>query len=295
MSVDTLTGRQLAALEALDQERHFGRAAARLGVTQPSLSQLVARIEDELGTPLFTRRPRVAPTEAGERFLPQARHALRALERGVEDVERLARGAAGRLDISFASSAMLSPLPETLRRFRAARGDVDLRLRRGSSGSILETLAPDGHVGVLRYDDGDPGDGFVHVTLHVEPFVVALPAGDTRGGRSVRLDALADDAFVSFPHPESPNVHDHLFGRCRAAGFEPRVAVEADDWLTILGLVDAGFGVALVPDGFRTISWGGVTYARLAPPAPESRVIVCHRVTARSPLVARFLDLVTAR
>ena len=147
-------------------------------------------------------------------------------------------------------------------------------------------------MGVLRYGEGEPADGFVCATLHAEPFVVALPARDPRGGRKLAVAALADDAFVSFPRAESPHVHDHLFDRCREAGFEPRVTVEADDWLTILGLVDAGLGIALVPDGFRTISWGGVAYARLADPAPESRIIACHRSTAESPLVRRFLELI---
>lgn len=295
MPVDQLTGRQLQALAALDEERHFGRAAARLGVSQPSFSQLVRRVEDEIGTPLFTRRPRVAPTEAGERFIPQTHHALAALARGFDGVERLARGAAGRIDVTFASSAMLSPFPDVLRRFRAGCPDVDLRLRRGSSGSILETLGADAHVGVLRYGDGDPGRDFRCISLHAEPFVVALPAGDRREGRKLALATLAADAFVSFPRVESPHVHDHLFDRCRAAGFEPRVTVEADDWLTILGLVDAGLGIALVPDGFRAISWGGVTYARLTSPAPESRVIACHRTTAEFPLVERFLGFIRRR
>ncbi len=293
-SIDSLTGRQLRTLVTLADEGHFGRAANRLGVSQPSLSQLVRRIEIGLGEALFTRRPTVGLTPAGERFVSQARRALGALERGLEEVDRLRSGAAGRLDITFASSTVLSPLPALLRRFRTECPGVDVRLRRGSSGSILEALSADEHVGVLRYDEEDPDEGFRSIPVHVEPFVAALPATHPRAGEDpIELSCLANESFVSFPCAESPRIHEHLVGRYRSAGFVPRVVVEVDDWLSVLGLVDAGLGVALVPQGFRAVTWGGVVYAGLAEPAPASRVLVCARVTATSPVVERFLG--TAR
>ncbi|MDX1392822.1 MAG: LysR family transcriptional regulator [Gemmatimonadota bacterium] len=292
-SVDSLSVRQLRALITVDDERHFGRAAARLGTSQPSLSQMIRRIEDVVGSPLFTRRPDVRPTAAGDVFLPTARLALDRLESGMADVRRVRRGDTGRLTISFASSAMASPFPLILQRFRARWPDVEVRLRQQSTSLIPESLSADHHVGVGRFGATLP-DGRCEVIVD-EPFVVVVPETHALASRAtVPLSALSGARLVHFPRDESPGVHDELLAAFRAAELEPEIAVEAPDWLTIVGFVAAGSGVAVVPGGFESVRWGSLAYPSIEPPAPRSRVVAVHPRTAGSPVVRAFMDAVRA-
>jgi len=289
--IESLTIRQLRALSVLDEERHFGRAAARLEISQPSLSQLVGRIEGVLGADLFVRRPRVTPTGAGDLFLPRVHEALARLAGGARDVDDLMEGRSGRLAIRFASSALVSPFPAVLRAFRQLHPGIRIDLLKGSSATILESLEGD-EVGVVRR--GPRGIPPGAVVLTDEPFVLALPHDDPLlDADVVDLARLRNQPFVHFPRRESPDLHDEIARVCSNAGFEIAVALEATEWLTILGLVGAGLGVALVPASFRTLRWGEVAYRPLGEGAPRSAVIASHRPDAASAALGLFMT--TAR
>lgn len=285
---ESLTVRQLRGLIALDEERHFGRAADRLGTTQPSLSQMIGRLEDTVGAALFTRRPAIRPTHAGRRFLPEVNEALRHLERGLDEVRRAREGHTGRLVVSYASSAMVSPFPAILRAFRQKYPDVRVQLRRGSSASIPGSLEPDEHIGVARLRD-PPEDLRAEVIID-EPFVVALPSDHALASRTrVEPGSLAGERIVHFPRAESPELHDDLVRTYLGAGVEPEVGLEAEEWIMVVGLVAAGLGIALVPASFADITWRGVVYRPISPAAPRSVVVVCHPSTAEAPVVREFM------
>lgn len=288
--MDPLTIRQLEGFVAAAEEMHFGRAAARLGISQPSLSQLIGRVEDVLAVKLFDRRPTIRLTEAGVLMLPQVREALQALEHGVQGIHELTSGRSGHLRIRFSASVLPSPFPDILRQFRRDFPLVKVTLVKRSSASIKQDLSDD-EIGVGRYP---PDHRPPHSVLLVdEPFVVALPSGHPLLNKSqIDLAQLRDEAFIHFPRHESPALHDEIQHACRAKGFTPRIVLEATEWLTIMGLVRSGLGLALVPASFESLHWGGAEYRPLAGDAPSSVVVAWHKPQTASPTTSHFMNAV---
>jgi DNA-binding transcriptional LysR family regulator len=253
---------------AVAEELHFGRAARRLHMAQPPLSQQVRRLEAELGTPLFVRsRRHVALTAAGAALLPHARRALQAAEQGVEAARRAARGETGRIALGFVGSAMAGPLPAILRAFRAECPDVELALHQMTTAAQAGALrAGELDLGCLRPPLRDPGVALAPILT--EALAVALPAGHPAAGQDpVNLATLAAAPFVAPPRPEGEAFADHVSAACAAAGFQPTVAQVATEMSTLLGLVAAGLGVALVPASLASQPRPGVAFRPIGAPA----------------------------
>jgi len=285
--------RYLRSFVALAETLHFGQAAQRLGIAQPPLSNQIKRLEKRVGTPLFARRPAVALTRAGEAFLEHARRAVGAADRGVEEARRVGRGESGRLILGFAASTILSPVPLLTRRFLDERPEVDLVLREIPSARQYEALKQcEIDIAVLREPQADPEIEIAPILS--ESFVLALPANHRlRSTRSVGLRVVAGEPFVHFPRHVAPGLYDKVTLLCREAGFTPRVRQEALEWLTIVGLVEAGLGVSLVPASFARLRWGGVRYVSLRSAARTVTAVCAHRV--RRPVMAqRFFDVAIA-
>ena len=284
--------RHLRYFAAVAEELHFGRAARRLGIAQPPLSQQIAKLEEMLGCALFTRRPRVALTPAGEALLVTARRATAQVAAGVQAARRAGQGEAGVLTVGFAASVMLGPLPPVIRAFRARHPGVELQLRELSTTAQAEALG-DGTIDVGFLREPAPAPEIVCEALVQEPFVGVLPPGHPLAERrSIGLAALADEPFVHFPRSVAPTLHDQVMALCRTAGFAPRVVQVAQEWLTIVGLVEAGLGVSLAPASFRRLRWGGVRYVPLSPRGMLTTIAVCRPRGAPSPAVENFLRVV---
>ncbi|MEV8096596.1 LysR family transcriptional regulator [Kitasatospora sp. NPDC085879] len=280
---------QLHAFAVLAEELHFGRAAERLGVAQPPLSQQIRRLEERVGHRLFVRGPgRVALTAAGEELLPAARRALDEVAAGLAAARRVAAGEAGRLRIGFAASLAPTVLPELLRSFRAGRPGVELELRELTTAPQVAALREHAiDVGLMREPPQDPE--LVVEALWSEGFVAVLPVGHRLAGRrAVPVAELAGESFVLLPRACGPTVHDRIVGVCREAGFEPRVAQRAVEWQTVAALVGAGLGVSLAPAGVRRLRMRGVAYRTITPDTARTGVGLVRRREDRSPLVARF-------
>ncbi|HYG64169.1 MAG TPA: LysR family transcriptional regulator [Thermoanaerobaculia bacterium] len=274
------TGRPMNGIElrhlryflAVAEELSFSRAAERLGMAQPPLSQQIQRLETLVGHELFERRPRVRLTPAGEAFLAAARRALAQVEEGVEASHRAARGEVGTVTVGFAASMILSVVPGAVRAFRRRFPGVDLQLRELSSAAQLAALR----------------EGRIDVA-----FVRESPFSD----RELGCERLREEPFVHFPRPVAPGLYDLILALCQGAGFKPRVVQEAQEWLTIVGLVEAGMGVSLVPESFRKLRWGKVVYLPLDRATARSTILLCWRATgertAEHPAVQAFLQ--TAR
>jgi DNA-binding transcriptional LysR family regulator len=284
--------RHLRYFLALAEELHFSRAANRLGIAQPPLSQQIQRLEEMLGVKLFVRRPKVRLTEAGEALLIVARRALAQAEQGFEDVRRAGRGEGGTLVVGFATSTLLGPLPGIIRVYRRRYPGVRLSLRELSTAEQQKALDSGAiELGFLREPVTD--ETLSCETILSEPFAVVLPPRHPLNRCSeIDLADLAREPFVHFPREVAPTLYDQVVGICRDAGFTPLVTQEASEWLTIVGLVEADLGVSLVPSSFRKLGWGAVQYRPLRKVRTRTSVALCYKAKSLSPQAEQFIGLV---
>jgi len=283
--------RHLRYFAAVAEERHFGRAAARLRIAQPPLSRQIQSLEAELGFPVLSReRRRVELTAAGEVLLKHARRVFAALDLAVSEARRASAGQSGRIAIGYPSSFASSGLTELLRAYRARFPEVEMGLRELSPAEQLEALKNgDLDVGFVRSADEDPALVFERVRR--EPLVVALPADHRLAKQKrVRVASLARESFVSFPRSRGPGLFDQLVGLCRDAGFAPRIVQEAPQ-LALVSLVAAGFGVAFVPASVEALQRTGVVFKPIVG-APRADLYAVWRVGDDSPALREFLALV---
>jgi len=292
--------RQLRYFVTVAEELHFGRAAARLHMTQPPLSQAIAALEELLGAPLFLRNRRtVELTPAGSALLPEAKRMLQEAELLPALVRRAAAGEVGRLSLAFITSADYSVLPPFLRRYSERYPDVHLSLREATSDLQVEELLrgridagllipplPDKALGELDY-----------MKVLDEPLILCAPAGINLppGDAQVRLQDLPHLPLIIFPREVSPALHDAILSCFRAAGITPAIGQQAIQMQTIVSLVSAGMGLALVPQSVSNLMRPGVEYRALADQTPHVETGIAWRRDNPSPVLAGFLELLSLR
>ncbi len=277
MTIDT---RQLRHFAAVADTLHFGRAAERLNMTQPPLSQSIMALERTLGAPLFVRTKRsVRLTAFGEQWLPQVRAALAAVDALPDSARRLRDGLSGRLSLSFVSTADYSVLPDLVRRYAEAYPDVEIGLVEATSDvQIPALLAGERHAGiVIPPPDRALPEPLAYRRLVSEPLVAAVPTAWIEDGRLVVRDGvlapetLAETPLILFPRTVAPAFHDLVTGYFAARGRPARIGQEAIQMQTIISLVSAGLGAALVPASLRNLARAGVRYVELlGPPTLET-------------------------
>ncbi|HDY6329421.1 TPA: LysR family transcriptional regulator [Pseudomonas aeruginosa] len=289
--------RHLRYFIAVAEELHFGRAAERLGISQPPLSQQIQALEEEIGARLFVRtNRRVELTDAGRLFLDESRQVLAQVDKAVLLARRAHLGELGELKIGFTSSApFTSTIPSSIHAFRKAYPDVHLDLQEMSSRQVLKALLEESlQVGVIR-----PlalPDAVHWVELFREPLVAVLRADHPLAAGSedgLAIAALAEEPFVFFPRSYGTGLYDQVIALTRQAGFSPRIAQEASEAMTIIGLVSAGLGVSILPASFRRTRVDGVVYRTLSDPEATTAVWLVRRQNEGSPLALSFIDLVT--
>ena len=232
---------------AVAEELHFGRAARRLRISQPPLSQQIRRLETLVGCPLFERTSRkVTLTAAGLELLEGAYQVLGTMRRAVERTRAAAEGADGSLEVGYVVPAMLSVLPPAIRRFRSENPRVVVHLRELSTSHQLTALSA-GEIDVALVSGACP-PGYRSCLEWTEPAVVLLPPSHPLAPRTVIEPAeLSDQDFISFPRSQAPALHDAWVASCTAVGFVPRIVQEAQSWQMIAALVSAGLGIAIAP------------------------------------------------
>lgn len=288
--------RQLRYFVAVAEESHFGRAAARLHMTQPPLSQAIQALEADIGTPLFERTKRsVALTRAGAALLPEAQRLLQQASALPDLARRAASGESGLLTLSFVSTADYSVLPPLLREFREAHPQVHIDLREATTDVQLEDLQQ-GRIdaGLLIPPLTDKARAELeYMTVLSEPLVLAAPQGTRalRGKTSATLKEVADMPLIIFPRRIAPALHDAILGCFRDAGLTPRIGQEAIQMQTIVGLVSAGMGVALVPQSVSNLKRPGVEYKPLAGKGTPVETGLAWRRDNMSPVLKNFLEL----
>ena len=285
--------RQMRAFLAVAEELHFGRAAARLGVAQPALSQQIRRLEQALDAELFLRSTRrVQLTEAGRVLLAEARRIVADVESAEAAVRRTARGETGALTVAFAASVMFLALPRIIRRFRAQFPGVRLELREMSTAQQLAGLhSGELDIGFVRQPSPD-GALHLEVVMH-EPLLVAVARNHPLAGRArFPLRELAREDFVLFPRDVAPGLHAQVLALCRDAGFAPNVVQESRELYTTVSLVEAGVGVTIIPSSVRKMGWRGVAYKPIPTPLALTRVAIAWRTSNMRPVVQSFVDVV---
>ncbi|MEJ5988554.1 LysR family transcriptional regulator [Ramlibacter sp. PS3R-8] len=284
---------------AVAEELHFGRAARRLHMTQPPLTQAIAQLERLIGVRVFDRTKRsVQLTAAGEVLVPQARELLARAAALPPQARAAAGGALGRLRIAFVSTVGFSLLPQWVRAFRGQYPQVQLELVEATGDVQLQALERgDVDAGCMLHSPHFAPAGLSHLRVAREPLVLALPESHALASATrLSLAAALAEPLVLFPRRVVPSLHDAILGMYHAGGHEPRIAQEAIQMQTIVNLVAAGLGLAWVPDSVRQFQRDGVTYRQLGGrqaagvPGCETSLVWSRA----SPALERFIACVRA-
>lgn len=290
--------RHLRYFLAVAEEHNVTRAADKLGIGQPPLSQQLHALERELGVQLFRRTGHgVALTEAGTAFADDARRLLGDVQGAVRNAQRAGRGEVGHLNIGFTGSSAFNPMvPRLIRQFRQSFPNVQLTLTEGNTAYLL-SLLDEGRLDVAFVrpgvkPGGSPPTGIEFHPLAIEPMKLVLPATHALSRkRKLPLTALAAEPFVLIPREASPSLYDRIIGACREAGFEPLLGQQAPQLSSVINFVAAEFGVSMVPAAVTRIQVEGVVYVDVDGNVPDIGLKVACRTNVPNAKVANFLKL----
>ncbi|MGZ4788222.1 MAG: LysR substrate-binding domain-containing protein [Terriglobales bacterium] len=288
--------RHLRYFVAVAEELHFGRAALRLHIAQPPLSQQIKQLERNLGHPLFVRTSRaVSLTAAGKELLERARRILTRMDEDLAAVRRVGRGDVGTLTIAFTGSAILSdPLPEAIRTYRRRYPEVDLRLREMGTMMQIDALR-DGSIDLGFLRDPGPFDGLVIEELLREPYVAVLPSRHPLARlTTVPVKKLRGEPFIFHRRSIGPLAYDRTMAICQHHGFLPQVVQEAPQWPTAIRLVESGLGVTIAPRCVSKLETMGVVFRPIDAKRPFTEVSLGHRNEPLMPTAAEFVRLARA-
>ncbi|HEY7684213.1 MAG TPA: LysR family transcriptional regulator [Gemmatimonadales bacterium] len=294
--IDKLELRHLRYFIAVARELHFGRAAARLGIAQPPLSQQIQRLEQLLGARLLERTSRrVQLTDTGRAFLIEAERVLGAADTAVETARRVGRGESGELRVAFAATVMFLALPQIIREFRVRFPRVHLDLREMPTGPQLSGLKTgDIDLGFVREPRPDPE--LEIVTVMREPLRIAVNKSHPLAARpTLAVRDLAEEPFVLFPQELAPGLHAQVLGLCRAAGFTPNVVEESRELYTSVSLVEAGLGVSILPASVEKLGWQGVRYRPIPSASAQTSIAAAWRKGRARPVIHAFMGVVQSR
>lgn len=290
--------RQLRYFIAVAEELSFTRAALRLHLSQPPLSQQIQALEQDLGVRLLERNKRnVALTEPGRIFLEQARQILAKADDARSHVVAAAAGYSGQLRLAYTVSVSFHPaLPQTLLRYGQIAPNVRMHLSEMyTEPQFAALLAGQIDVGFVR-DEPIHAQDAQNLRLSIidrEPLLLALPSGHPLSGRSsLHLTEVAGDAFVSQPRELAATLYDRLVKLATRAGFQPSITQHAQQINGLLALVAAGLGLALVPASMRTVHLAGVSYVPLEDADAYLLLAVASRSDDQSPVLQQFLSIV---
>jgi DNA-binding transcriptional LysR family regulator len=284
--------RHLRYFVAVAEELHFGRAADRLHLSQPPLSQQIRKLENILGYPLFARTSRaVRLTSAGVVFLERARSTLRKVHEDLDEARSIGRGEIGFLRVGFIPSAMLTNLPAMLGRYRLQFPGVHLQLHESHTSSVIHSILDTTlDAGFLR--DGGPTPGVEVKIIHSESFVAVVATNHPLAAHTtISAAKLRDQPFVFFSPTAGAHAYEKGIAPCVEQGFRPRVVQEAPQWLTVLRLVGAGLGVTVAPACVRQIATENVVCINLRNTKARSNMELAYRTGEDRAIVAAFATI----
>lgn len=283
--------RHLRYFIALVEEKNFERAAARLGIAQPGLSQQILNLEAVVGLPLLDRSKRaVQLTVSGQLLFDEARKIVAQADSALSELRRVSRGQTGRISIGYVASAAYSGvLTESLGSFRQAFPDIELQL-----------VEMEMHQQLARITEGDLDFGYIRPPAAVpiglgtstvlrEPLVLALPEGHPLASHhTVDLAALADHTFITPRQPADVGFHSNTLEACMATGISPKVSPIGRDFTTIMSMIAVGLGISLVPKSLQCLQLPGIRYVELSR-AHMTDLAIAYRKSEGSAAVRAFI------
>lgn len=286
--------RHLRYFIAVAEELHFSRAADRLHIAQPPLSQQIQQLEAELGVQLFHRKTKrqVQLTEAGGVFLQEAYRLLAQLEQAIQVTRRVGRGELGQLRVGFISSVTYDVLPAILRQFREQFPEVELVLQELTTIEQEQALC-DRRIQVGFVNPPLEDDTLSWECIQQQALIVALPETHPLAKQErIKVRSLADEFFILFPRHLGSGLYDRIVSLCQQGNFIPKVAQEAIQMQTIIGLVSAGMGIAIVPSSLQNLQRTGVVYRGLEEETPLVEAAVAWRHGEETAIMRQFLQVV---
>lgn len=280
------------------EELHFGRAAKRLGVSQPPLSQQIQSLEQEIGARLFERtNRRVELTEAGRLFLPEARATLEQAAHAIEVARRAHRGELGELIIGMTASAPFTgAVAKAVLDFHQTYPDVRLTMSETPTPLQIEALVAGSlHVGFLRGAQlPDLPVGIAATEIYEDRLVLVLREDHRLAQRegAVTMDELAEEPFVFYSRGLGAGFHEQWLALCHQAGFEPRITQEVHELSTLLGLIAAGLGITVLAASLQALQVEHVVYRPLDAQGAITRMWLAYNKKKLTPSCEAFINLV---
>lgn len=274
----------------LAEELHFRRAAEKLNITQPPLSNAIKALEEELQVQLLIRNSkRVELTQAGNAFLEEARPILDRIARASNVAKVVANGMRGRIEIGMTGSLIYREVPHIVRQFKGEMPDVEVVLKEMSSAEQLsELLRGQLHAGFVNGATTPPQ--LASLPLRVDQFVVCLPTDHPKAQQQkVDLKQLADERFVMFSREVSPANHDNVIAIFSRAGIHPQTTHAARQWLTIVAMVANGLGVSLVPRTMAKSRVRGVEFIDIEGDRVDAPAMLVWNPSYHIPTVGSFV------
>jgi DNA-binding transcriptional LysR family regulator len=285
---------EIPALLVIAEECHFGRAAERLNVSQSRVSQIVRRVEDIVGYPIFIRRPQVRLTEAGALLSKAARLALSELDVAVLRARDAAAGRSVTVRLGYAPVAMLTRLPALLKTFRARNPCVELQLHTTYSANLWAGLEA-GQLDLIVSREARVRAGIRNRFFARDSLVAALPEGDPAAAEiELPLSSLRDRDFVTIDEAIAPQWHHTIASMCHSAGFDPRVVQRANDWGATLALIASGLGVSIVSSTLAQLRFPGIKFVPLAEAVGAGSFWIAHHEKISHPAVTLLQMELTA-
>lgn len=285
--------RQFRYFVTVAEELHVARAAARLGLSQPALSQHIRALEQRTGVRLFLRaNRRISLTAAGEAFLAEARQAIFHAEQAVRTAQRAARGETGSIHIGYVSSALGEPaFLQGLADFGSQHPDVTIEMHLQNFKYNLAALSNEADdIAILRGPLIELPEGFEHFTFSAWPMQIALPSRHPLAGtRQIKLAELAAETLLIPDDPPGCGMADTIHRVCATHAFIPRRTMIVNETSSAVGMVAGGLGIALLPESANTQRLPGVSFCDLAPPVMHSELLVLYRRFERSPAIRALL------
>ncbi|MEC5186658.1 Hca operon transcriptional activator [Parageobacillus caldoxylosilyticus] len=287
--------RHLKYFITVAEELHFGKAAARLNMAQPPLSLQIRQLEEEIGVPLFHRTKRkVELTKEGQVFLEKAYQILKNLEEAIETVRMMNRGEAGEIAIGFIASAAYDILPTIIEHYRKEYPNIHIDLQQLTTAEQVKALH-EGHidVGMLCHPIKIKNDTIQVEVIRQEPMVVALPKDHPLASETSPIDLmdLSNDPFILTGRKANQSHYDTVMNGCYQAGFYPKVVQETQELPTVISLVSAGMGVALVPASMQYVFKNKVVYRDIQNNPFTTTTALAWKSDNLSPTVHAFIDL----
>lgn len=287
--------RDLRWLLAVAEEMHFGRAAERLGVAQPQLSNVIRRLEDLSKVVIFVRRPWVRLTAAGAILVEMAKRIEAEFESGIDHAYAVGSGKVGTVRLGFPNAAMLGVVPTILKGFLDHHPEVTLNLVEGLS-NILWDLLERNELDLIisreiRYDAGSKSVPIIDGDMKL----VIAADHRLRDEDHIHLSDLRDEPFVFFRRRAAPLYFDKIISSCHQAGFHPNIVQEADSTSVILALVNAGVGVSFGLSQVGSVSFGSLLYKPIIEPMPSATFYLSFMEDKISPCASILMEHLTSR